>query len=77
VGVGATDVSASPSGELLSKSKQLGGYPLDLRNSPRPLAGDAEAREEEYTAKGTYTGSLTVRQSSIAQNNLGHILVPC
>jgi len=41
------------------------------------LAGDAEAREEEYMAGGPYTGSLTVHQSSKVQNNLNYASALC
>jgi len=61
VGVGTTDVSASPSGELFSETNDNSVAILLSYGTARILlAGDAEAREEEYMVNGPYIGPLTV-----------------
>ncbi len=41
------------------------------------LAGDAEAKEEEYMANGPYTGPLTVHQRSETTYTLSRGSAPC
>jgi competence protein ComEC len=56
-----TDVIAPPPGELFSETNDNSVAILLTYGTARMLlAGDAEAREEEYMASGPYTGSLTV-----------------
>jgi beta-lactamase superfamily II metal-dependent hydrolase len=56
-----TDVIAPPPGELFSETNDNSVAILLTYGPARVLlAGDAEAREEEYMAGGPYTGSLTV-----------------
>ena len=55
------DVIAPPPGELFSETNDNSVAILLTYATARVLlAGDAEAREEEYMANGPYTGSLTV-----------------
>jgi competence protein ComEC len=55
------DVIAPPPGELFSKTNDNSVAILLSYGTARVLlAGDAEAREEEYMAGGPYTGPLTV-----------------
>jgi len=55
------DVIAPPPGELFSETNDNSVAILLTYATVRILlAGDAEAREEEYMANGPYTGSLTV-----------------
>ncbi len=55
------DVIAPPPGELFSETNDNSVAILLSYGSARVLlAGDAEAREEEYMANGPYTGPLTV-----------------
>jgi competence protein ComEC len=55
------DVIAPPPGELFSETNDNSVAILLTYGTARVLlAGDAEAREEEYMASGPYTGSLTV-----------------
>jgi competence protein ComEC len=56
-----TDVIAPPPGELFSETND-NSVAILLSYGPARvlLAGDAEAREEEYMASGPYTGPLTV-----------------
>jgi competence protein ComEC len=55
------DVIAPPPGELFSETND-NSVAILLPYGPAHilLAGDAEAREEEYMANGPYTGPLTV-----------------
>jgi competence protein ComEC len=56
-----TDVIAPPPGELFSETNDNSVAILLSYGTARVLlAGDAEAREEEYMAGGPYTGPLTV-----------------
>ncbi len=56
-----TDVIAPPPGELFSETNDNSVVILLTYGTARVLlAGDAEAREEEYMANGPYTGPLTV-----------------
>ena len=60
-GGATTDVIAPPPGELFSETNDNSVAILLSYGSARVLlAGDAEAREEEYMANGPYTGPLTV-----------------
>jgi beta-lactamase superfamily II metal-dependent hydrolase len=55
------DVIAPPPGELFSETNDNSVAILLSYGGARVLlAGDAEAREEEYMASGPYTGPLTV-----------------
>jgi beta-lactamase superfamily II metal-dependent hydrolase len=55
------DVIAPPPGELFSETNDNSVAVLLTYGTARILlAGDAEAREEEYMASGPYTGPLTV-----------------
>jgi competence protein ComEC len=55
------DVIAPPPGELFSETNDNSvAILLSYGTSRVLLAGDAEAREEEYMANGPYTGPLTV-----------------
>jgi competence protein ComEC len=55
------DVIAPPPGELFSETNDNSvAILLTYATARILLAGDAEAREEEYMANGPYTGSLTV-----------------
>ncbi len=55
------DVIAPPPGELFSETNDNSVAVLLSYGTARVLlAGDAEAREEEYMASGPYTGPLTV-----------------
>ncbi len=55
------DVIAPPPGELFSETNENSVAVLITYGTARILlAGDAEAREEEYMAGGPYTGPLTV-----------------
>jgi competence protein ComEC len=55
------DVIAPPPGELFSETNDNSVAILLTYGTARILlAGDAEAREEEYMANGPYTGPLTV-----------------
>jgi competence protein ComEC len=55
------DVIAPPPGELFSETNDNSVAILLTYGTARVLlAGDAEAREEEYMANGPYTGPLTV-----------------
>jgi competence protein ComEC len=55
------DVIAPPAGELFSETNDNSVAMLLSYGGARVLlAGDAEAREEEYMALGPYTGPLTV-----------------
>ena len=55
------DVIAPPPGELFSETNDNSVAILLSYGTARVLlAGDAEAREEEYMASGPYTGPLTV-----------------
>jgi beta-lactamase superfamily II metal-dependent hydrolase len=55
------DVIAPPPGELFSETNDNSVAILLTYGTARVLlAGDAEAREEEYMASGPYTGPLTV-----------------
>jgi competence protein ComEC len=55
------DVIAPPPGELFSETNDNSVAILLSYGAARVLlAGDAEAREEEYMASGPYTGPLTV-----------------
>jgi len=55
------DVIATPPGELFSETNDNSVAILLTYGAARILlAGDAEAREEEYMASGPYTGPLTV-----------------
>jgi competence protein ComEC len=54
-------VIAPPPGELFSETNDNSVAILLTYGTARVLlAGDAEAREEEYMANGPYTGPLTV-----------------
>ena len=54
-------VIAPPPGELFSETNDNSVAVLLTYGTARILlAGDAEAREEEYMASGPYTGPLTV-----------------
>jgi competence protein ComEC len=56
-----TDVIAPPPGELFAETNDNSVAILLSYGTARILlAGDAEAREEEYMASGPYTGPLTV-----------------
>ena len=56
-----TDVIAPPPGELYSETNDNSVAILLTYGTARILlAGDAEAREEEYMAGGPYTGPLTL-----------------
>jgi competence protein ComEC len=55
------DVIAPPPGELFSETNDNSvAILLTYATARILLAGDAEAREEEYMASGPYTGPLTV-----------------
>jgi competence protein ComEC len=55
------DVIAPPPGELFSETNDNSvAILLTYATARILLAGDAEAREEEYMAGGPYTGPLTV-----------------
>jgi competence protein ComEC len=55
------DVIAPPPGELFSETNDNSVAILLSYGTARVLlAGDAEAREEEYMANGPYTAPLTV-----------------
>ena len=55
------DVIAPPPGELFSETNDNSVAILLSYGTARVLlAGDAEAREEEYMANGLYTGPLAV-----------------
>ena len=55
------DVIAPPPGELFSETSDNSvAILLTYATARILLAGDAEAREEEYMASGPYTGPLTV-----------------
>jgi competence protein ComEC len=55
------DVIAPPPGELFSETNDNSvAILLSYVTAHILLAGDAEAREEEYMASGPYTGPLTV-----------------
>ena len=55
------DVIAPPSGELFSETNDNSVAILLTYGTARVLlAGDAEAREEEYMAGDPYTGPLTL-----------------
>jgi competence protein ComEC len=55
------DVIAPPPGELFSETNDNSvAILLSYATARLLLAGDAEAREEEYMANGPYTGPLTV-----------------
>ena len=59
------DVIAPPPGELFSETNDNSvAILLTYATARILLAGDAEAREEEYMASGPYTGPLTVHQRS-------------
>src|SRR5215218_4585387 len=59
------DVIAPPPGELFSETNDNSVAILLTYGTARVLlAGDAEAREEEYMASGQYTGPLTVLKVS-------------
>ena len=61
--VGGTlfDVIAPPAGELFSETNDNSvAILLSYGTARLLLAGDAEAREEEFMASGPYTGPLTV-----------------
>jgi competence protein ComEC len=59
------DVIAPPPGELFSETNDNSVAILLTYATARVLlAGDAEAREEEYMANGPYTGSLTVLKAT-------------
>jgi beta-lactamase superfamily II metal-dependent hydrolase len=54
-------VIAPPAGELFSETNDNSvAILLSYGTARLLLAGDAEAREEEYMASGPYTGPLTV-----------------
>jgi hypothetical protein len=73
-----TDVIAPPPGELFSETNDNSVAILLTSGTARVLlAGDAEAREEEYMAGGPYTGSLTVHQRFETTHNLSLGSVPC
>jgi beta-lactamase superfamily II metal-dependent hydrolase len=56
-----TEVIAPPPGELFSETNDNSVAILLSYGAARVLlAGDAEAREEDYIASGPYTGPLTV-----------------
>ncbi len=60
-GGATTDVIAPPPGVLFSETNDNSVAILLTHGTARVLlAGDAEAREEEYMANGPYTGPLTV-----------------
>jgi competence protein ComEC len=57
----SADVVGPPPGELFSETNDNSVALLLTYGAARVLlAGDAEAREEEYMAGGPYTGPLTV-----------------
>jgi hypothetical protein len=63
-------VIAPPPGELFSETNDNSVAILLSYGAGRVLlAGDAEAREEEYMAGGPYTRPLTVHQSLKLQNS--------
>jgi len=71
-------VIAPPPGELFSETNDNSVAILLSYGTARILlAGDAEAREEEYMANGPYTGPLTVHQRSETTHNLGQGSAPC
>ncbi len=59
------EVSAPPQGELFSETNDNSvAILLTYATARILLAGDAEAREEEYMASGSYTGPLVVVRDS-------------
>jgi len=69
VGGAPKDVIAPPPGELFSETNDNSvAILLTYATARILLAGDAEAREEEYMANGPYTGPLTVVNVSKLQN---------
>jgi beta-lactamase superfamily II metal-dependent hydrolase len=61
IGGDTAAVIAPPPGELFSETNDNSVFILLTYGTARVLlAGDAEAREEEYMAGGPYTGSLII-----------------
>jgi beta-lactamase superfamily II metal-dependent hydrolase len=72
-----TDVEGPSPGELFSETNDNSVALLLTHGTARVLlAGDAEAREEEYMAFGPYTGPLTVLNVPIL-HTLSQGSAPC
>jgi beta-lactamase superfamily II metal-dependent hydrolase len=73
-----TNVIGPPPGEFFSETNDNSVAILLTYGTARVLlAGDAEAREEEYMASGPHTGPLTGHQRSETTHTLSQGSAPC